>query len=116
MASAIITFDGRFEYRTDTENLENIGRFVCFVPSKESAKFIPRPSTDRRSPWFCLTDTAKAIQNLKINVQNNSCGVSGNATIQVQDYVVYSGEGDGFDTATLNKVLKISESKELPCH
>jgi hypothetical protein len=116
-ADTALTLDGRYEYRTDAESLEIIGRRVCFFPSEDAANFLPRPSSDHRLPWFCFTNTESATQALRIEgKENNSgCGLTGTATVQVQDYEVYSGEGDGFDTAYLSKLVRVSESKDLPC-
>lgn len=112
-----ITFEGRYEYRTDTESLEIIGRRVCFFPSKPSSENVPRPIGDRRTPWFCFTNSKHAADSfgLNLNVGARECGVRGDAKIVVSGYTRHTGEGDGNDVARLDTVLETSKPESLPC-
>ena len=47
-AEKAISFEGRYEYRADSESLEMLGEQVCFFPSKLSSQNVPRPTGDCR--------------------------------------------------------------------
>jgi len=116
-AETKITFDGRYEYRTDTENLEMLGKQVCFFPSKPSSQNVPRPAGDHRIPWFCFTNSKQAalLFGFDFNASTHECGFKGHATITVSGYRRYKGEGDDNDVATLDAVLEKSKPDSLPC-
>jgi hypothetical protein len=111
------TFSGRYEYRTDEESLDVIGRQVCFIPSEPSAQKVPRSAGDKRLRWFCFSNTEAAAQMLgfRLAAPAKGCGIRGEATVTVSDYVPYTKEGDGNDIATLRAVLKSSTPISLPC-
>lgn len=92
------------------------GGTLCFVADKASAQYIPRTKDDQRMPWFCFTNQDAAKTKLKISNEqalfqkNTQCAsenevLSGSATIEVTNYTLDTGEGDGTDMATLDKVL-----------
>lgn len=118
MSTPAFVRPGRYEYRTDAHSLEQIGDLACFYPSKKTAHLLPRSSTDGRLPWFCFTNTDFAAEALGIKTNNteSGCGVTGPAIVEVQGYQVYSGEGDGFDTAYLTKAIRLSTLKALSCN
>ena len=76
-----------------------------------------RPKSDKRLAWFCFKNEAQSKELLGILIQKNevSCGVTGEATVSVNEYVAYLGEGDGFDTALLQSVSSRAKPKVLPC-
>ena len=117
MAESGLTLTGRFEHRTDPTSLEMLGGLVCFYPSLESAKSLPRPQTDTRLAWFCFTNKTKSKKLLGIPKEGKKggCGYTGQATVQVRKYTPYLGEGDSFDTALLQSASSISKIKVLPC-
>jgi len=117
LAQSNLTLTGRFEYRTDPESLEMLGGLVCFYPSPESAKLLPRPKSDTRLAWFCLTnkENSKKILNIPKRESKSNCGYTGQATVQVMEYTPYLDEGDGFDTALLKSANNITKPKVLPC-
>lgn len=117
MAESGLTLSGRFEHRTDPTSLEMLGGLACFYPSPESAKSLPRPQTDTRLAWFCFTNRVKSKKLLGIprEVNKDSCGYTGQATVHVMKYMPYLGEGNGFDTALLQSANRISKAKALPC-
>lgn len=112
-----LTFSGRYEYRTDQESLEILGKQVCFFPSQPTARAVPRPAGDKRLPWFCFSNFASATDALgfDLNTPAKGCGVRGTATVSVSSYVRYAGEGDGNDVALLNAVLKKSNPVSIQC-
>lgn len=116
-ASQTLQFDGRFEHRTDPESQEIIGNQICFYPSVKSSSSLPRAPEDRRLPWFCFSETESAAKQLQISLQApvGVCGTTGTATVEVDNYKVYSGEGDDNDLASLRMVLKQSKPLPLPC-
>lgn len=116
-AETKITFEGRYEYRTDTESLEMFGEQVCFFPSKPSSENVPRPIGDHRMPWFCFSNSNQAAHlfGFQLNTSSHECGFKGNATITVSSYKRYTGEGDDNDVAMLDAVLKKSKPESLPC-
>lgn len=92
------------------------GGTLCFFADKASAQYIPRSKNDQRMPWFCFTNQDAAKTKLKISNEqslfqkNTQCAsenevLSGSATIEVTNYTLYTGETDGTDLATLDKVL-----------
>jgi hypothetical protein len=117
MAASSLTLTGRFELRTDPTSLEMLGGFVCFYPSTESAKFLPRPQTDVRLAWLCFTNEveSKKLLGIPAESERGGCGYTGQATVQVMKYTPYLGEGDGFDTAHLEAASRISKAKPGPC-
>jgi len=117
VAETKITFEGRYEYRTDVESLEMLGEQVCFFPSKPSSENVPRPTGDYRLPWFCFTNSKQAAHlfGFALNARSNECGFKGNAKIKISSYKRYSGEGDDNDVATLDAVLIKSKLVSLPC-
>lgn len=116
-ADAPLTFEGRFEFRTDQESLEIIGKQVCFFPAPPISKSIPRPAGDHRLPWFCFSNSAVAASRLGISMSAHpkSCGIRGTATVVVMGYNHYSGEGDGNDVAELETVLNKSQPEPVQC-
>ncbi|MBL8428709.1 MAG: hypothetical protein JNJ95_02280 [Dechloromonas sp.] len=112
-----IILSGRYEFRTNQESLEILGKQVCFYPSLPSSAAIPRPTEDRRLPWFCFSNAALAASMLGFRLDDNlgKCGIGGHAKIAVANYQRYAGEGDGNDVASLIKVLRISPPKPLYC-
>lgn len=116
--AAAMTLSGRYEYRTDPESLDVIGRQVCFFPSEPSARQVPRPAGDRRLPWFCFSnpEAAARMLGLRLDPPHKNCGVRGNATVTVDNYVLYTKEGDGNDIATLMSVVRQSKPEPLPCN
>lgn len=117
LATSTIVVSGRYEYRTDPESREMLGNLVCFFPSEESAKQLPRRVSDRRLVWFCFRNEKRSKSLLAIPKQSTpaSCGLEGDAKVTITDYHVYLGEGDGFDTATLKSVGSLGTSKVLSC-
>jgi hypothetical protein len=116
-AESKITFEGKYEYRTDVESQEMLGEQVCFFPTKPSSENVPRPTGDHRLPWFCFTNSKQAAHlfGFALNARSNECGLKGNAKISVSSYKRYSGEGDDNDVATLDAVLVKSKPESLPC-
>ena len=117
-AAASLTVEGRFERLTDAESMEMLGGAVCFYPSEQSSKLLPRPASDLRLPWFCFTNTRQAMRLLAVPPSASkgiACGHRGNATLRVADYVVYRLEGSGFDTARLLAVHRKSAVEPIPC-
>lgn len=115
--AAPLTFEGRYEFRTDDGSLDVLGKQVCFYPSAPTAVLVPRPPGDRRLPWFCFANSRKAATMIGFNLlrKTSSCGVAGEARVTVAHYRRYAGAGDGNDVATLTTVLSKSVPKPLPC-
>jgi hypothetical protein len=116
-AETKITFEGQYEYRTDAESLEMLGKQVCFFPSVPSSANVPRPIDDHRLPWFCFTNSKQAayLLGFALGVRPKECGLWGNAKIVVSRYRRYTGEGDDNDVANLEAVLKKSKPELLSC-
>ena len=116
-ADTQLTFEGRFEFRTDSESLEIIGKQVCFYPAPPTSKSVPRPAGDIRLPWFCFSNpaAAAALLGFKMNTIQKSCGLQGDATGVVVGYKRYTGESAGNDVANLQTVLSKSQPQPLPC-
>lgn len=112
-----LRLEGRYDYRTDEESRDVLGRQVCFLPSAASARLLPRTPSDRRLAWFCFSDSEEAARafSFPLAAQAGTCGVTGTALIDVAGYQVYQGEGDGNDVATLVQVLSKSSPAALPC-
>ena len=116
-ASAEMTFSGRYEFRTDQESLDMLGKQVCFFPSGSSARQVPRPVGDKRLPWFCFSDSEAAARMLgfRLTTPAQGCGVGGRATVTVSSYVLYTKEGDGNDMADIKAVIRKTGPESLPC-
>lgn len=112
-----ITLSGRYEYRTDEESLDIVGRQVCFFPSASSAGKVPRPASDKRISWFCFSnsETAARMLGFSLKAPAKACGIRGQAMVTVSDYILYTKEGDGNDVATLRTVVQQSAPETLPC-
>ncbi|MGW8392347.1 hypothetical protein [Pseudoduganella sp. HUAS MS19] len=116
-APSTLTLSGRYEYRTDPASLEMLDGRVCFYPTGRSATLLPRPASDQRLPWFCFKNDAQAKKLLGLPGQRQApaCGVAGEATVKVADYVVFLEQADGYDTAVLHAVSGRKEAGPLPC-
>jgi hypothetical protein len=116
-AGAPLTFEGRYEFRTDDESLDVLGNQVCFFPAERTSATVPRPAGDKRLPWFCFANSKSAAHmfGFKLAKHAKGCGVFGNALVSVSNYKRYAGEGDGNDIATLMTVSSTSPPKPLPC-
>ena len=111
-----IKITGSYTYRTDEQSQEIIGDLVCFTPDPSSKKLIPRQKNDFRDVWFCFNNSAEALKLLNVKSElNNKCGYEAEAKVIVKDYKVYSGEGDGFDTADLVSVTYVAPQKIMSC-
>lgn len=117
LAGQSLTLDGRYEYRTDEASVEMLGTLVCFYPAGSSTKLLPRPKTDKRLAWFCFRNAAESKRLLGIpsHTGHVGCGYSGEARVTIDEYRVYLGEGDDFDTARLQSVIGQSGPKLLSC-
>ena len=117
MAQSSLILTGRFEYRTDPTSLEMLDNLVCFYPSPEFAKSLPRPKNDTRLAWFCFTneEISKRLLGIPREGAKSGCGYTGQATVQVVEYVPYLGEGGGFDTALLQSASSVSKAEAMPC-
>jgi len=87
-----------------------LGGELCFYADDKSGYLIPRDSGDRRNPWFCFNDQDEVkaqfgIDDAKIFADPAVKCISGNATVQVSDYVVNKMESSVFDTAALVKII-----------
>ncbi|HYN53125.1 MAG TPA: hypothetical protein VES38_00280 [Methylotenera sp.] len=118
LAETGLTLTGRYEYRTDSESLEMLGGLVCFYPNTESAKLLPRPQTDQRLSWFCFKNEvqSKKLFGIPTKSTKTNCGLTGTATVQVNEYEAYLGEGDSFDTAALQLVKGNSNTEVISCN
>jgi len=81
----------------------------CFYVDSVASGTIPRLSSDTRMPWFCFKNHIEAkemfgLENIVFN-QTDYCALRGKAKIEISDYVVFTKEADGFDTANLDKVI-----------
>ena len=111
-----IKITGSYTYRTDEQSQEIIGDLACFTPDSASKKLIPRQENDRRDVWFCFNNSEQALKLLKVKSElNNKCGYEAEAKVIIKDYKVYSGEGDGFDTANLVSVTTVAPQKIISC-
>jgi hypothetical protein len=112
-----IRFEGRYEYRTDKESQEILGKQVCFFPTSPTSALVPRPTGDHRLPWFCFSNSVYAANmfGFELSMDSNTCGIQGNADISVTGYKRYTGEGDDNDIATLKAVLRKSQPEVLLC-
>jgi hypothetical protein len=109
--SGSVILEGVFTYSKSQENQEMIGDQVCFSPSQKDGKSIPREN-DKRVPWFCLKDSKRVKDILGITVLLNDpkvCSVSGNATLEIANYVVDRAETNTNDTAELVRVISITK-------
>ncbi|MBF6023973.1 hypothetical protein [Lysobacter niastensis] len=110
-------FEGRFEFRTDAESLDVVGRQVCFFPDQNTARIAPRGADDRRMVWFCFKNTDAAFAALKIpRATKDGCGFQGAAAVEVVGYVADRQEGDGNDTAELVRASKVSDLAPIACN
>jgi len=106
-----VIIEGEFTYSKTDEDQEVIGDQVCFYPIKKDGKLIPREK-DLRDPWFCFKDTKRAIDLLgisKLIKDPKVCNISGNATVELTNYVVDKAETETNDIADLVKVIKESK-------
>jgi hypothetical protein len=89
------------------------GGTLCFNADKKSSYLIPRDKDDTRKPWFCFEkqDEAKAKLGLGEGFDLAKCpsGISGDATIVVNGYVVDKLESEVFDTAKLENAVSSSQ-------
>lgn len=53
--------------------------------------------------------------NIPARIKGKDCGIAGQASLKVTDYVTYTGGGEGFDTALLVTLMKKSAPKNLSC-
>lgn len=115
--TGVVTVSGEFELRTDETTLEVLGEVLCFTPKGETAKLIPRGKGDSRMAWFCFVPQMEAWKLLKIPASPvaGTCGYSGNATIQISNYVVDHNESEVYDEARLVKVISATAPKSLKC-
>lgn len=112
-----LRLQGAFQFRTDAQSQELLGDQVCFYPDAASSRLLPRKASDPRLAWFCISSSAQARQLLHIEAElsPSSCGLQGQALIEVEAYRVYEGEGDGHDLAQLRRVISVSKPRPLPC-
>ncbi|WP_200228214.1 hypothetical protein [Rubrivivax gelatinosus] len=116
-SSDVLRLEGGFEYRSDEESRDILGDQVCFYPEGRSASLVPRDKADQRLVWFCFRNTADAKQMLQVpaSPSTGACGIRGRAQVEVADYWVYRGEGDGNDLAILKVVISASSGEAIAC-
>lgn len=94
-----------------------LGSQLCFYADDATGDLIPRDPNlfgpdngDARDPWFCFANQDEAKKMFEIDDDqifadpSVEC-VSGQATIEVSDYVVNSLEAGVFDTAKLDRII-----------
>jgi hypothetical protein len=119
LAAPFLVLSGVFEYRTDFDSLEAYGDTVCFIPSPQSAKLLPRSKSDERAPWLCFSNHAesKTLLGIQAPKGKGNCGATGNATIRVGEYVAVNSDGScQYDTARLQAVIRKSKQRAIPCN
>jgi hypothetical protein len=111
------TMTGSFVRRLDKESLARQGDLVCFFPKAASASLVPREKGDPRLAWFCFSNQKKAKSLLRANGDKakGSCGIQGEATLVVTNYVANTKFGEVFDTARLTKIKSSTGPKPLAC-
>ena len=111
------TLTGRFDRRMDKETLEMQGDMLCFFPKGASASLVPRGKSDPRLPWFCFSNQKKAKSRLRADgaKTKGSCGIQGEATVVVTNYVANLARSEVFDTARIVKLKSSTGPRPLPC-
>jgi hypothetical protein len=111
------TLTGSFVRRQDKDSLARQGDVLCFFPKGASGSLVPRGKGDPRLPWFCFSNQKKAKNLLRANGDKTkaSCGMQGEATVVVTNYVANLKEAEVFDTARLIKVKSSTGPRPLAC-
>lgn len=94
-----------------------LGDRVCFYPSGESTKLIPREQSDQRMAWFCFSDSkaAQRLLNIPTPSPKGGCGSAAMAKVVVTDYVVDLRETAAFDVARLVRVVSSQPPGKVAC-
>jgi|SRR6185369_11629005 len=107
-----LVLDGVYSYYGPKD--EVIADQVCFYPTKEFTRFIPRESNDHRKAWFCFRNTSKAKTLFAVDTRlfddPTVCSVNGAATVRITNYMVDRTEGDVNDQADLMEVTETSQT------
>lgn len=114
--AAELTLEGTFERRTDAYSRRVLGDAVCFIPDEKFEKAIPRFPGDDRRAWFCFSNLAAAMKGFALPARGKGCGARGTAHIVVSDYVVSREGGESVDKARLERVLRKSAPRPIPCN
>lgn len=112
-----LSFEGRYEYRTDAVSRELLHERICFYPTQPSPTPSPRGAQDARMSWFCFDDTGRAAERLGLDLRKaaQDCGVGGTATVQVSDYRPTPGDAVHYDMARLLSASQVSAPEHIPC-
>ncbi len=109
-----IVVSGVYSYNQFIGTLPSLDFYVDEV----TAHLIPRGFDDDRIPWFGILNQEKAMALLGISSKElggNICEIKGNAEIEISKYLIYRGESEGKDGATLTKLLKVSPPTYINC-
>lgn len=86
---------GKYEYYD--KDYAFTGGLVCFYPDNRDN--LPRVKTDEREAWFCFSNQDEARKEF------GPIGSSGQATIEISDYYYVVAGTEGWNGATLKKVI-----------
>ena len=107
LASNGISVSGDFRYQPSSME----GEQVCLYPNAQGQQAILRSikmTADNygHDVWFCFNDTeaAASLLGLSLKLPPSACGIEGEATVTVADYLPNLEEGDNNDLATLVSV------------
>ena len=106
-----ITVSGRWSVFDERQVNPGARLQLCFQVSAQDQSLIPRPKLDGRSAGFCLNQPDRLFARFGVQqamldalTENEICGISGNARITVGNYIRYTGQSEGSDSAKLIKI------------
>ena len=115
--SGTITVSGKYRWRFDENSLMFDGNSICFDVDQATSSLIPRIGQDKRSAWFCFSNREDAMKLLRIpkNFPSDYCGFTGNATIEITDYVANLAQHAVHDYARLVRASSSGPSQPFIC-
>ncbi len=107
-----ITVSGKWIVFTYRDLYSSAPILICFETSLKDQKLIPRPSPDTGAPWFCMGDGSKeffarfgvSTKMLDAIKPYEPFDISGCARITVDNYIRYTGQSEGTDSARLRMI------------
>lgn len=107
-----VIVSGIYRVQTIDDGIGSEYGLVCFSVHGPTEHLIPREG-DNRTPWFCFSNTARALSALRIpdRVPWGTCIIHGKATVKISNYHVVKSASEVHDEAILVRVISYEKPR-----